>query len=223
MLRLDIARLVEDSQPELGEMLKNFTDAILTCRGGSLTRDMDIQGLKDALIFSRHEDLKVQLRPLLESIEQKLAPFDHQLTQNGLAAVSWCISHNLIQQGYTFLQETIITLVIEQALGRQIIPDPAFRTWTSGLLYGLPMGKINKPFLPDAHAKPQLQLVQQFLRQFPKIIDSYQPLVGNGGLRNDINHGGFQETYAIPTHLKAELNDHYQAITQVLKAYRLIN
>lgn len=61
-------------------------------------------------IDPKYKDITV-FKPVFNLISDKIKPFEeNKFVSNGLAAVQWCIDYSLIQQGYTLLQEFIITL-----------------------------------------------------------------------------------------------------------------
>jgi len=49
------------------------------------------------------------LRPLLDRVSERVMLFQADPVQDGIQAARWCLEHNLIQQGYTILNETLIT------------------------------------------------------------------------------------------------------------------
>ena len=119
-----LADLVKETQPDLAEQLSQFEQSIATCRGKLLTQDLNINALKNILEVSKNEPIKEQLKPLLAKIEAKISHFETGETlQNGLAAVDWCIQHNMIQQGITFLQETLISHIVEKITGKEVLNE----------------------------------------------------------------------------------------------------
>lgn len=102
-----------------------FTGAIATCRGqnvdGWKLSNKDGRSIKSAVEVIRKNSndkaLEVQkemelLVPLVEKVDEKMEPF--QVEENykiGMAVVQWCIDHNMTQQGYTALEETVKTFL----------------------------------------------------------------------------------------------------------------
>lgn len=214
-----LSQLIQDSQPEIGSKLLAFTDMIQTNRGHELTSTFDIGELRQDIILSRFKDMAAQFRPLLDLIEEKIRPFQESNLSNGFAAVQWCLDHNLIPQGYTFLQETIVSLVIEQVHGHQRILNTTYRQWTGGLLSGIASSEIK----PHPHHRQQdVQAIADYLALYPKVIDAYRPLVGKDGLRNDISHAGFKTHAATAGELRDGLKLLYEHFRSVMLAYRLM-
>ena len=58
-------------------------------------------------------DILPPFKPLISKIKDRLSDFDGTNLQHGLAGVKWCIDNDLIQQGYTLLQEVIISALCE--------------------------------------------------------------------------------------------------------------
>jgi CRISPR-associated Csx2 family protein len=55
------------------------------------------------------------INTLIDKLKTKSSIFSdkNSAIQNGMAAVVWCIEHKMIQQGYTILQETVITGILD--------------------------------------------------------------------------------------------------------------
>ena len=49
-------------------------------------------------------------QPILQTLSEKTAPFSGETLSDGIRAAEWCLNHNMIQQGYTILQEVLIIL-----------------------------------------------------------------------------------------------------------------
>lgn len=210
-----LARLVEPSRPDIGQQLLAFTQAIHTCRGLSLTQDLDIETIKQIVAVEATGPLAPLLRPLLARVKQRLDPFQSDSLLNGLLAVQWCIDHDLIQQGYTLLQESFISLLVRMAGG-----DPtvyAQRHWANAALNGYQ--SLNSGPYPDTPGEEQLFAAMiELARARRPLIHAYRRMTGKEGLRNDINHGGSTRPYASPDHLRQELRDLYQTLMQQLAA-----
>lgn len=95
----------------LGESLESFTWMLSTCRGPEITETA--MKLKRQVQLCRDLQLLPPFRPLFATIDERLGAFTGENLQDGLAAVRWCLNHNLIQQGFTILQEILVTFVLE--------------------------------------------------------------------------------------------------------------
>jgi len=207
-----IAALAEQNNPEISRNLRLFAPAILTCRGRQLAEDIDISSFKSIVDSSMESPIAAQLRPLLGKIQEKLSPFESKNLRNGLHAVKWCIDNGLIQQGYTFLQETIISLVVEKVFSRSRLTDKNFREDTGTALNNM---SPNTPNLRIKTSPAEYEIVFKFVSGKAGLSKLYKKLTGPNGLRNDINHCGLNSTYATPAQLSEELNTLYKAFSAI--------
>ncbi|MBK6949005.1 MAG: hypothetical protein IPH16_13975 [Haliscomenobacter sp.] len=186
----------------------------------------DIDTLKIMISdLGRLSGLQAQLKPLLSQVEQKIAPFHSRSLQNGFAAVQWCIDQGLIQQGITFLQETLISLIVEKIIGLSEINNYVWRIAAKGALNGsdnpnktIQEKKRYQPDVPDETVKEKYEKMHQWVKSYPGLSDEYKKLTGPDGFRNDINHCGFRENPLKAEDLKRELRDLFESIKS-LKLY----
>jgi CRISPR-associated Csx2 family protein len=205
-----LAELTQPSNPILADNLTHFTEAILTCRGKMLTHDLDVDSFKNLVTLGRLTVYEAQLKPILERVEQKLEKFNSQNTQNGFSAVEWCIENGLVQQGYTFLQETVVAYVVESVFGKEALFNHDYRDAAASALNGYKRRNGKIPMETETTA------AFNFLKPIRGLREHYKKLTGNRGLRNDINHAGFKENYASPDQLRNDLKDIYTAIKKIL-------
>ena len=129
------------------------------------------------------------LNPILEQIEKKLSPFSiSNDVRNGLRAVDFCIDSGLIQQAFTMLQESIISIVLDSE--NLEVKNVDFRDIVSGSF------KIHKEEYPvDKWKGKNFQnqhLTYKLLENdiLIKLSSSFNSLTEK---RNIINHAGFNE------------------------------
>jgi CRISPR-associated Csx2 family protein len=207
-----LAALTEEQNPEISRNLRLFAPAILTCRGWQLAEGIDISSFRKLVDSSLASPIAAQLRPLLEKTQEKLEPFESNNLHNGLHAVKWCIDNGLVQQGYTFLQETIVSLVLEKVFTKKYLTDTDYRADTGTALNG------KNPAMPGLRLKTDMdnyRLVFDYVKSQQGLSRLYKKLTGNDGLRNDINHCGFNGNYATPQRLNEELVSLYQQFCQI--------
>lgn len=217
-----LANLVKPSKPQLAEELLRFEEAISTCRGMFLTREFKIEDLKAVVADSRHGAIKEQLKPLITKIEEKITTFETGNTlTNGFAAVEWCLQHNMIQQGITFLQETLVSFVLEQFIGTKHLTDHYFRELTGAAIKQFTEEKNNlferKKFRHQTPEKQeQIRGLFREMRAFaaanPPLTDIFLTL---NKMRNDVNHCGFQDNYAQPQTIKNTFENTFQQIKAI--------
>ena len=153
--------------------IASFSNALAANRGNEIVKARIFEELHDLVDRELPSDqISAPLIPLFQKIDHQLASFS--LTEdinNGFSAVQWAIDHNLTQQGYTLLQETIISYFcgkfgVKQDLEkeREIISNGFF-------------GKRS-----PQHANEITPYISDNLSKI------YEAITSN---RNDINHAGF--------------------------------
>ncbi len=135
------------------------------------------------------------LRPILDLVRDKVAPFGAGGDLSWLSAVQWCIDHGLIQQGVTQLQEGLITWLCLYFREGGFFPE--FFDWTKAdprELLGSALS-ITRNTLPaesswtgalGKHKAIGRQVMDQPVIR--TLAARYQALSDS---RNDINHGGY--------------------------------
>ena len=107
---------------------------------------------------------------------------------DGIQAARWCLDHNLIQQGYTILHETLITHCIGQ-IGKDAI-DPSIREL---VVYAARVS--DKDGESDEHQKvseDQLEPFKRLKELFAGRPKFAQVMVNLADTRNDLNHAGYR-------------------------------
>ncbi len=221
----------------LARQLDELVRAIRTSRGGMLVYDFDFERLKQSIRRAKTDDVpsRQQMERLLNSIEQRIDRFQNNTISNGFKAVEWCIEYELIPQGYTLLQESVRTwLLSDLGYARHEITDYNLRKLSDLALLGIPKwqtdkatGAIKRKNNGDkllnwkgvkAHDYETIAKIDQMVAhvaQFEGLVEQFKRMAGSG-LRNDVNHGGFNTSYAQPYTLKEELNDLYTEFMRIL-------
>ena len=176
----------------LGKYVRNINSIfknIQFCRGDDIIK-YDYEKVNNIYknIKCELKDVTIKpLIPLLDKIDQKINEFSTNNVLNGFIAVDWCYEHNLIQQGITILQETILSL-IAQAENKDYL-DNKYRELISSAL-NIKCRGINEHEW-DEDAKKSYKEVKELLENsiLNKIYNEYGQLTE---LRNDINHCGFR-------------------------------
>ncbi|MFQ5560857.1 MAG: hypothetical protein ACE5FU_09765, partial [Nitrospinota bacterium] len=130
--------------------------------------------------------------PVLEKVEEKLAPFGKNEISNGLGGVRWCLDHGLTQQGITLLQEVIVTVI----LGAEKIDSLKFENRQFVSEY---IGTIEK--IRNGKKLKKLEKLKQEIgfetagkiegsRVLKDLASSFNTLRKD---RNDISHAGFRK------------------------------
>lgn len=224
-----LSSITQDKHPEFSKEIDTFSKAILTCRGLRLVEDVEIDKLKESIrLMSEQSDIEVVLQPLLEKVSAKIAPFGSKQLSNGFAAVEWCIQHNMVQQGITFLQETIISYMVERFFGKEALTSVYERDLAGSALQLFHTNKNR--FLQESfkafkqkteQEREDIKNIYTQMREFVKnktpLKDLYAELVGEKGFRNDINHCGFRKHYLHPE----ELNESLKSLFEKIKSLNL--
>ncbi|HWP49655.1 MAG TPA: TIGR02221 family CRISPR-associated protein [Candidatus Limnocylindrales bacterium] len=193
---------------ELSKQLKKLTKLIQTSRGPGLIDGFDFDGLRELI---KKEGFLKPINPLLDKIANKIKDFKNKDIKNGYAAVEWCIQHNLIPQGYTLLQETMISEVVVRHFGQSEILNEDKRKLAAQALHIANRNIIANRKIPEEEweepAKSRKEDVQKIIsclsEDFIKIYDSITQD------RNDINHAGFRTQPSQPEDLQERLKERY--------------
>jgi len=215
-----IAELTQ--QKKLGESLEKMTLSFSTVRGKEIIEGDIFRAVEDNIEQLQESHSIAPLSPLLEKVRQKITPFQSGSIQNGLLAVEWCIEHQLIQQGITMLSEVITTFICE-ILNQE---DAGFtlnylqrkdRTFVVSCL------AVNDRISEDdwkgviKYDKPKARKIRA-----SSIVENvkkhYQSLKK---MRNDINHGGFNEDPLSPEDFKTKLEETYAEVKRIFDAHNL--
>jgi len=177
----------------IADHLQGLTRALSTCRGPELARKFT--GLKAALGDCPRKDLIEPFAPLLQLLEERLQEYQEKFRHPFLMAARWCAEHNLLQQGFTILQEGLISYVLEIELGvlpenlkdkdlRDLVPQ-------SARIYTLSLDR--EQWLEPARSHPEkIEKLLRFWKENTKLREIFDTLSQH---RNDLNHAGFLKDY----------------------------
>lgn len=190
---------------KLGAQLEKLSELIQTSRGLSVIRGFDFDNLRELININKESILK-PINPLLDEISSKIENFDNGDIKNGYTAVKWCIQHNLIQQGYTILQETMLSEVVAKHFGEDEIADKNKRVLVSQAII-IKYRKIPKEKWGDP-AKSNKSDIQDIMND---LDDDFVRIYGtmSSQYRNDINHAEFVNDPHKPKDLKKKLEEYY--------------
>lgn len=197
---------------KISKFLPVFINNILTCRGKNIIKNTEGVLINNELKNIK-ENLISPLTPILNKVENKLFPFDkNDNLINGFNAVSWCIDNNLIQQGFTILQENIISLVCEEV---KIGKDEKKNRNIVSSCFAIKKNEIEKEkWEGDAAKFPE---VTELILENSIIIEILKSdYINLTNIRNDINHFGYSDNAIKPDGLKKLLNDYHCEIIKKL-------
>ncbi|MCX7858402.1 MAG: TIGR02221 family CRISPR-associated protein [Deltaproteobacteria bacterium] len=175
---------------QLANTLKVFSETMATCRGREIGQAA--KNLKKAVDECLSlENIKAPYIPLLKNLKDKLKGFaGDDIVVDGFQAALWCYEHNLIQQAYTILRETILSKVLRD-LGFNP-EDKSLREKLSDALnnYGLRVvGKSNK----EVEYCSEIDMLFEYLSYKKDLAVKYMDLAK---YRNDIDHAGMGRNVA---------------------------
>ena len=166
--------------------LDDFSRDISTCRGPKISKNVRL--LKKHISNYRKSNHLKAMDPLIQLIGAKLEPFTDDVLIDGLAATRWCIEHNLIQQGFTILQEAVISFLILRMNGKPLnVTDRKIVSQT------LSHHRCQRPSHEWSHESgANLELS----RAYYDMIDSFPGLSGVfnelAEQRNNLNHAAWR-------------------------------
>ena len=175
--------------------LRHFSDtlsAISTAFRTNNAPDIINAGMFDDLktqIEEVNKDMIKPLSPVLKKIEDKISDFSTTSdVTNGLKAVDFCIDSGLIQQAFTMLQESIISIILDSE--NLDVKNVSYRNLVSG---SFKIKKENYPFEKWNKAnRENKELTEKLLENeaLTQLASTFNALTDK---RNVINHAGFNE------------------------------
>ncbi|NLX18728.1 MAG: TIGR02221 family CRISPR-associated protein [Desulfobulbus sp.] len=182
---------------ELSKHLSNFSTALTTCRGLKISDRAS--SVNKSLEQIKKTNLIRPLEPVLEKIKPLLADFSGDAIADGLAAAQWCYTHNLYQQGYTILNETMITFVVNQFLGTDGT-DKQDRELVNQCV-NIILAKNESPSSTKDDPARREEIIARMEPQKTLLSE----LRNLKNIRNDINHAGYNDNPARPETIQKNL------------------
>ncbi|QZE15495.1 TIGR02221 family CRISPR-associated protein [Halosquirtibacter laminarini] len=216
---------------ELGNNLHEYTTLLQTVRGGDLIKNTQVDNLRCSLDSLDSVDGPKPLSHLADRMKSTVAGYKEDSVLNGFVAVRYCIDTGLYQQGYTLLEEFIITKVMEE-LGvlSKYFTDKDVRNSVSGALnvnklesYSLEAAlsprafeKCSKLDESDFKSINSLSTLGESVFELPyfsllrkKVFKSLSPL------RNDFAHVGMNNNPNTGEKLIQQLKDKFQKTCEI--------
>jgi len=188
--------------------LPGFISNIETCRGVSITINKEGAVINENLNMI-NEDFISPLKPILQKIEEKVYTFQNEDNLiNGFNAVKWCIDNDLIQQGYTLLQENMISLILEEL--KMDIKNLENRNIVSAS-FKIKMANIDQADW-KGDAGLNVDLTQRILKNSSLVSILAKDYNSISEFRNDMNHAGYRPQPIPSKTLKASLNTRYCSV-----------
>lgn len=189
------ARLMES----ISKNLKAYSEDLLTCRGKNIAKDC--KNLKDEL--NKIKEITISdftpFSKIINQISNSLKPYNGEVINDSIYAIEQSREFGLLQQAYTMLRETIVTFVTIQI----------------GLDYNYTVKRemaehIINDFVHSGNSNYTLNETEMELKSkcdsevMKKIAEIYRNI---GGIRNDLDHGGFSNNATSYLTFKKRLGD----------------
>jgi hypothetical protein len=190
---------------KFADNLNTFTKALSTCRGRDIS-DYVVRlkiNLDDCKKVKLNESLNKPLKPLLEKIYKQMEAFPENFDNDGIQAARWCLEHNLIQQGYTILQETLISYFLAKVGEDPYNFQSKNRKLVNQAVYIFFSGSSEEK--GDNNPSEEQKITNKLLNVYERnksIVETHRNL---SKLRNDINHCGFNNNPAKANKLTEKL------------------
>jgi CRISPR-associated Csx2 family protein len=176
---------------KLAKRLLDFTKAMATCRGRSISQCAT--SLNQALDNCRQAALIPPLVPLLEKIRGRIEGFSGtNEIRDGIRAARWCLEHNLIQQGYTILQETAVSFFLCKAEAQSTGNHP-LNIEKRAMVTGAASLLAQKSALSEGKFSTEHAELWAKIWSIMEKKGNYQMMDNLEQCRNDLNHAGINQ------------------------------
>jgi CRISPR-associated Csx2 family protein len=220
-----IAELLENE--ELTKLFHEFSDIHFVVRGKEL-----YDGRIPTQLAQKLKNYDTNMHPpfghIKEKVVNRLEEYNNDLANNGLTSIKFCIDHNLIQQGYTLMDEFLITYVLvkinfdwSQQIYRDIASSCLNLNKKESFDFTLFENKLKEKY-PDEHkrkeVKKKIKEIVDLIFDFPekKKLSKIMRSIAHGG-RNDINHAGMRDKPRSADEFRKSLLKHYKTLVTIVK------
>jgi len=192
---------------DFAQKLENYTRNVATCRGKEISNGgLELKDtLEDAVSIADKTYIK-PMKPIIDRLNDRFKNFSDDENKNMLEIVKWCSEHNLIQQGFTILEEGIINYFCKKfgfdknnIKEREIIENAIYIKHHS-----LSKNKWREIALKNETKVNDIlnELNEDNYKELLEILyDEIKPL------RNDINHAGYKDNPMNAKKFEDKLNE----------------
>ncbi|WP_456386733.1 TIGR02221 family CRISPR-associated protein [Desulfolithobacter sp.] len=197
----------------LAYCLEKFSRTITTCRGKMITETAS--SLRQAISSAIGQETVTPLRPLLRRLETSMAKFNGESINDGIAAARWCLEHNLVQQGFTILEETIFSWILRQATG--LAPEEEINRTLVNQAVTITLKSI--PFDDwKRESREHREIAQQLISWLEPNIELLENMRNLAGDRNDINHAGMVNGPMRPEKFDSRLKEYIEFFSRLIES-----
>jgi CRISPR-associated Csx2 family protein len=193
------------------KLLGNLSHSYATCRAREIPKI--ILKIRENMDEAKRElPILPVFLPLIEVIEEKLnkIKFKEKGLEEAVNNAEWCLEHNLIQQGFTLLQEGIITYYLRQIdLREEEIANRVNREAVANAINCIVRKIDETDALKNFCHRDKLYSIIQSSKSIAEIfiqISTY---------RNDLNHAGWTADFHQPDDFNRKLKEFIQNLKEV--------
>ncbi len=216
--------------------LKQFSMAIQLCRSQKvyLTVEELRKAIRNARSFMQQKpnDLLSLLKPfinLLTPIEQLLAHFTGEFVEDQWFVARWCFEKGLYQQSFTFLQESIVTMITLLAFrDERSVVNEDDRMYAMRSMVHVVEEKPESEWNVTSRGTDSLEMEVKLRVAYHNLLPVKEMLDLNriesvSNERNDVNHAGYRDSPANYLTLSDNLAGHLEyckVLFATLQQYR---
>jgi CRISPR-associated Csx2 family protein len=207
---------LSEGKDEVASNLKKLNDNIdklslniKTNRGRNLVEGTELDNIV-SILTSLKQDLITPLNPILDELKNSIKSIfkGKGNRENLLVSVQWCIDKQLIQEGFTLLQEGILSYFLEDYLSE------AKRTFISGFLNHYSKNDFDQTKYILENSNKDFLITH--LKSFNNISEWSSIFSQITEIRNDINHAGIRSNPLAANKFETKLNDLFKKATELL-------
>ncbi len=195
-------------------ILDKLLNALYTCRIGEIFdvigKFNDLNESLNKVINKEDNAILPQIVEPFKRIQEKLQILngDEDITFKSIKLVKWCIDYNWIQQGFTLLQENLISYVLIK--NKKDYFEKQERESLSSAF------NIIKNNIPECKWKGDIDKIRNCTENFVLVKELAVIYNDLSDYRNDINHGGYRQNSRKADDLKQKLNYFYERTLEIL-------
>lgn len=194
---------------EIADNMERFCKIMATCRGLDISNIA--ANLKTSVNKCKDIDLIKPLKPVFAKVESELDRFSGDTIDDGISAAEWCLEHNLIQQAYTILEETMKSHFVREA-GLNY-NEQNYRESVSPLI----KTSMNKKGIQDLEwpLRCETEIAERLLDTINDNNELAAELFYLVDPRNDLNHAGQRKNARKPEKFKNKLKASLEKIRKI--------
>jgi len=227
----DIANLITDKK--LKELFEKFSDIHFVVRGKEIYNGKIQRNLTQMLTDYQEQNIK-PFHYVKQQIIEKIKDYNEDIMNNALIAIKYCIDHNLIQQGFTLLDESLITSVLlktdfnwEIQYYRDVVSSCLNITKKEKFDIDIFRNRLDRDEkqnkISSLERDNYLSDIQELINKtyelpFIKKLQEIMLKVSHGS-RNDINHAGIREKPREAVGFKKSLDKYFEKFKKIVQNF----